>query len=65
MKIFIIILMFIATIYSISNLTDNSNIAKIGEIEIYPKLKILAIIGITIITVVYNLVCVWLLLRVL
>ena len=64
MKIFIIILMFIATIYSISNLVSNGNVVKIEELEIYPSLKILAGIGITIIAVVYNLVCLYLILRV-
>ena len=64
MKIFLIILMFIVTIYGIAESVDKGQVAYIGDTKIKRGLTAAACIAIAIIVATYNLACVYILLRV-
>jgi hypothetical protein len=61
MTIFIIILMFVATIYAISDIKENGKKVTVGEVTANRHLTTAALIAITVIITGFNVACVYLL----
>lgn len=63
MKTFIIILMFIITIYGINTVESNGRVVKVSEVITSRHLTGLACVAVTVITVAFDVTCVYLLLQ--
>ena len=64
MKVFIILLMFVMTLYSAGSIVDNEKIVEIGEATVRTNLTVAGCMALMVITVAFDAACLYLLVKV-